>query len=152
MISILKDVSGEILELIATGYSVNNLLESLELVCPLNPAAYEEMGGDIAMQVINGVEDEATNAVETVSDSIALELETVAIVLRLASSTLTVAVGVWGVVTSAIESSIGDDIVKQLQETADNLRDSKNHLLKCHRSIIIYINVYFRHKVHMLHI
>ena len=141
LISILKDVSGEILELIATGYSVNNLLESLELVCSLNPAAYEKLGGggggDIAMQVITGVEDETTIAVETVSDSIAIELETAAVALKLASGTLTVAVGVWGVVTSAIESSKCDDIVKQLQETADNLRDSKNHLLKCHRSIIL---------------
>ena len=104
------------------------------------------MGGDIAMQVITGVEDEATIAVETVSDSIANELETAAVALKLASSTLTVAVGVWGVVTSAIESSKGDDIVKQLQETADNLRDSKNHLLKCHRSVILLTQKKFQLK------
>ena len=137
LINILKYVTDEILELIATGYSVNNLLEALELVCSLNHAAYEDLGGDIVMQVIDGVEDEATIAAEIVSDSIANELETAAIALRLASSTLTVAVGVWDVVTSAIELSEDNDIVKQLQKTADNLRDSKSHLLKCHRSIIL---------------
>ena len=137
LINILKDVTDEILELIATGYSVNNLLEALELVCSLNHAAYEELGGDIVIQVIDGVEDEATIAVETASDSIANQLETAATALRLASSTLTVAVGIWDVVTSAIELSEDNDIVKQLQKTADNLRDSKSHLLKCHRSIIL---------------